>query len=144
MEEKDIENLKPYIINYMRNIHSEDIISENERIVVDLGEMYNYGLIKFIEYIYENPYDGIKILKEAYNEAYFALKNEKPECSISIKNLPYIFKKHNNKTLTIKDIKSNTLGKLIEFEGIIVLATKIKSILKRQYIYVIVAVKKQL
>ena len=130
-EKDDIENLKPYIINYMRNMHSEDIISENGRVVVDLSEMYNYGLIEFIEYIYENPYDGIKILKEAYNEAYFALKNEKPECSISIKNLPYIFKKHNNKTLTIKDIKSNTLGKLIEFEGIIVLATKIKSILKK-------------
>ncbi len=129
--EKDIENLKPHIIDYVRNIHSEDIISEKERIVIDLEEMYHYGLIEFIEYIYENPYDGIKILKEAYDEAYFALKNEKPECSISIKNLPSIFKKHNKKTITIKDIKSSTLGKLIEFEGIIVLATKIKSILKK-------------
>ncbi len=129
--EKDIENLKPHIIDYVRNIHSEDIISEKERIVIDLEEMYHYGLIEFIEYIYENPYDGIKILKEAYDEAYFALKNKKPECSISIKNLPSIFKKHNKKTITIKDIKSSTLGKLIEFEGIIVLATKIKSILKK-------------
>lgn len=131
MEKKDIENLKPYIIDYVRNMHSEDIISEKERIVIDLDEMYHYGLIEFIEYIYENPYDGIKILKEAYNEAYFTLKNEKPECSISIKNLPSIFKKHNKKTTTIKDIKSSTLGKLIEFEGIIVLATKIKSILRK-------------
>jgi replicative DNA helicase Mcm len=131
MEKNDIENLKPYITNYMRNIHSEDIISEKERIVVDLENIYNYGLIEFIEYIYENPFDGMNILKEAYEEAYIALKNEKPEFSISIKNLPKIFRKHNNKTITIKDIKSSTLGKLVEFEGIIVLATKIKSILKR-------------
>ena len=31
----------------------------------------------------------------------------------------------------ITDIKSSTLGKLIEFEGIVVVATKIKSALKK-------------
>ncbi|WP_421078367.1 minichromosome maintenance protein MCM [Methanothermococcus sp. Ax23] len=131
MDEKKIEQLKPYITNYIRNFHSDDIISEKERVVIDLEKLYNYGIVDFIEYIYENPYDGLKILEDAYVEAYYALKNENPNCSITIKNIPEVFKKYNNKTLTIKDIKSSTLGKLIEFEGIIVLATKIKSILKK-------------
>ena len=33
--------------------------------------------MEFIEHIYENPYDGIKILEKAYAEAYKSLKNEK-------------------------------------------------------------------
>ena len=126
-----IEKLKPDIINYLRNVHQEDIISENETITVDLNKLYNYGVIEFIEYLVKNPYAGMEILNECYGEAYFALKTEYPVCSIYIKNIPNIFKTYKNKKLTIKDIKSSTLGKLIEFEGIIVLATKIKSILKK-------------
>ena len=132
MDEKKIEQFELYITNYIKNFHNEDIISEKERVAIDLEKLYNYGIMEFIEHIYENPYDGIKILEKAYAEAYKSLKNEKnTNCVITIKNLPDVFKKHNNKIFTIKDIKSNTLGKLIEFEGIIVLATKIKSILKK-------------
>ena len=127
----DIENFRWHTINYLKNIHSDDIISEKYRIEIDLTELYNYGLIEVVEYLFENPYEGIKFLKDCYYEAYFSLKNEEPECFITIKNIPDIFKKVNGRTITIRDIKSNLLGKLIEIEGIIVLATKIKSMLKR-------------
>jgi len=127
----DREDFINHIANYIRNFHSEDIISERERVTIDLEKLYNYGLVEFVEYLHNNPYDGLEILNEAYNRAYKILKSEESKCIITVKNLPDIFKKYENRTLTIKDIKSNTLGKLIEFEGIVVLATKIKSILKK-------------
>ncbi|ABR56721.1 MCM family protein [Methanococcus aeolicus Nankai-3] len=133
MDNNKIEELKPYIVAYLKNMHQDDIVFENENITVDLDKLYNYGVVDFIEYLINNPPEGIEILAECYKEAYFALKTEQPAYTthIYIKNIPNIFKTYKNKKLTIKDIKSSTIGKLIEFEGIIVLATKIKSILKK-------------
>jgi len=132
MNEGKIEELKHLITNYLRNFHSDDIISENEKVVVDLKNIYDYGIIEFVELIHERPKLGLEILKECYDNAYYTLKNETPNCEISIKNLPTIFNKSGkNKTITIENIKSNTLGKLVEFEGVVVTATKIKSALKK-------------
>ena len=63
MDEKKIEQLKPYITNYIRNFHSDDIISEKERVVIDLEKLYNYGIVDFIEYIYENPLSSPLLLQ---------------------------------------------------------------------------------
>ena len=128
-----IEELRFSLINYIRNFYNDDIISEKERIEIDLTKIYRFGLIDFVEFIHEHPKEGLEFIKECYREAYYSLKNEYPKCIITIKNLPEIFKKvkHKNRLLTISDIKSHTIGKLVEFEGIVVTATKIKSVLKK-------------
>ncbi|EHP87216.1 ATP-binding protein [Methanotorris formicicus] len=136
MEDKikeKIEELRTSLIYYIRNFYNDDIISEKERIEIDLTEIYKFGLIDFVEFIHEHPKEGLKLIEKCYQEAYFSLKNEYPKYIITIKNLPETFKKIKNKNrlLTISDIKSHTIGKLVEFEGIVVTATKIKTVLKK-------------
>ena len=90
----DREDFINHIANYIRNFHSEDIISEKERITIDLEKLYNYGLVEFMEYLHNNPYDGLEILNNAYNRAYRILKSEESKCIITIKNLPDLFKRY--------------------------------------------------
>ncbi|XRP96924.1 ATP-binding protein [Methanocaldococcus sp. 16A] len=134
-EDLILEEVRDYLTAYLRNIHQEDIILDNERIVIDLNQLYNSGLMEFVEFLINNPQKGIDFIKECYNEAYYTLRNEYPSnIIIAVKNLPEIFKTtKKGKVFTIEDIKSDTLGRLIEFEGIIAKASKIKPMLKKAY-----------
>ncbi|ACX72621.1 MCM family protein [Methanocaldococcus vulcanius M7] len=136
-EEINLEEFKDYLIAYLRNTHQEDIVMDSEVVVVDLNNLYYYGLMEFVDYLIHNPQKGIDFIKECYESAYFTLKNEYPKnFIISVKNLPKIFKTNKNgKLFTVEDIKSNTLGKIVEFEGIIVMASKIRPILKKAYYF---------
>ena len=134
-EDLILEEVRDYLTSYLRNIHQEDIILDSERVVVDLNQLYNYGLMEFVEFVINNPERGLEFIKECYREAYYTLKNEYPtNVIISVKNLPKIFKTtKKGRVFTIEDIRSKTLGKLVEFEGIIVMASKIKPMLKKAY-----------
>ncbi|NPA62888.1 MAG: minichromosome maintenance protein MCM [Methanococci archaeon] len=136
-EDVNLDDFKDYLIAYLRNAHQEDIVMDNEVVVVDLNNLYYYGLMEFVDYLIHNPQKGIDFIKECYESAYFTLKNEYPKnFIISVKNLPKIFKTNKNgKLFTVEDIKSNTLGKIVEFEGIIVMASKIRPILKKAYYF---------
>jgi replicative DNA helicase Mcm len=122
------EHFRDYLVTYFKDIHGEDIILENEKVVVDLNQLYNHGLVEFAEILVNNPQKGIEFLKECYEEAYYSFKNEYPgNVIIVVKNLPEIFKTtKKGRIFTIEDIKSKTLGKLVEFEGIIVMASQVR------------------
>ena len=134
-EDLILEEVRDYLTAYLRNIHQEDIILDNERVVVDLNQLYNSGLMEFVEFLVNNPQRGIEFIRECYNDAYYTLRNEYPtNVIIAVKNLPKIFKTtRKGKIFTIEDIRSKNLGKLVEFEGIIVMASKIKPMLKKAY-----------
>ena len=74
-----IEELRFSLINYIRNFYNDDIISEKERIEIDLTKIYRFGLIDFVEFIHEHPKEGLEFIKECYREAYYSLKNEYPK-----------------------------------------------------------------
>jgi replicative DNA helicase Mcm len=132
MEDKRIQNIRPKLTECLKTLNFQDIISEKKKIAINLDNIYQNGLIEFMEYLEEDPISGLDLLKDCYCDAYYAMKNEKPDIVITVKNLPEKFNKsEKNKLMTIEDIKSSTLGKLIEFEGIVVVATKIKSALKK-------------
>ncbi|WP_456371621.1 ATP-binding protein [Methanocaldococcus sp.] len=135
MNMETLEEFKDYLVAYLRNIYQEDIILDSEKIVIDLNKLYEYGLMEFVEFLVNNPEEGIKFIKECYYEAYYTLKNESPKnIIVSVRNLPKIFKTtRKGEIFTVEDIRSNSLGKLVEFEGIIVMASKIRPMLKYAY-----------
>ncbi|WP_423792498.1 ATP-binding protein [Methanocaldococcus indicus] len=125
-----IEEFKDFIINYLKNKYLEDIIKENDIVMIDLNDMYNFGFMEVVEEIIYNP-EYVKLLKEYFKEAIYLTKGYYPEnIYIGVKNLPKIFKTIKNREFRIEDIKSRYVSRLIEFEGIITTATKIKPILK--------------
>lgn len=132
MEDKRIQNIRPRLTECLKTLNFQDIISEKKKVAIDLNNIYEHGLIEFMEFLEEDPIEGLDLLNECYSDAYFAIKTEKPDIVITLKNLPDNFNQsEKKKPMTIEDIKSSTLGKLIEFEGIVVVATKIKSALKK-------------
>ena len=90
----------------------------------------NYGF-EFIKFIEEEPKEAVKLLEDSYEDAYFSVKGEKPTFVLSVYNLPDTINKKGDRVVTIEDINVETHGRLLEVEGIIVLATKIKMALKR-------------
>ncbi|MBM7409770.1 ATP-binding protein [Methanococcus maripaludis] len=132
MDDKQIQNIRPRLTECLKTLNFQDIISEKKKVAVDIDNIYKHGVIDFIEFLEEFPKEGIELLEECYSDAYYSIKTEKPDIVITVKNIPEEFNKSEKKqNYTIEDIKSGTLGKLIEFEGIIVIATKIKSALKK-------------
>jgi len=131
LDDKKIADLRPKITDYLKENYSEDMLKESERVAVDLNGMYHYGMFEFIEFIESDPKEAINLLKECYYDAYHVYKGERADCTVTIKNLPLMINKNSRgNERTIEDIKGKTHGKLVEIEGIIVMATKIKLALK--------------
>uniref|UniRef100_A9A752 MCM family protein n=1 Tax=Methanococcus maripaludis (strain C6 / ATCC BAA-1332) TaxID=444158 RepID=A9A752_METM6 len=131
MDDKRIADLRPKLIDYMKQTHSDDMLLEVPRLVVDIKDIQLYGIFEFLDYLEESPKEALKLLKEAYYDAYHCYKMEKTECAVGVKNLPDTLNRNSKgKRITIEDIKGVTYGKLVEIEGIVVMATKIKLALK--------------
>ncbi|MBA2862641.1 minichromosome maintenance protein MCM [Methanococcus maripaludis] len=132
MDDKRLQNIRPKLTECLKTLNFQDIISEKRKIAIDLDNIYKHGVIDFVEFLEEFPNEGIELLEECYSDAYYAIKTEKPDIVITVKNIPEKFNLSEKKQIyTIEDVKSSTIGKLIEFEGIVVIATKIKSALKK-------------
>ncbi|MBA2858320.1 replicative DNA helicase Mcm [Methanococcus maripaludis] len=131
MDDKRIQNIRPFGINYMKTAHMEDIRLERQQIAVDVKDLYDQGGFEIVEFIEEFPKEGIELLEECYNDAYFDYKIDKISSTVSIHNLPDTINKKGNRSLAIEDINCSTHGKLMEVEGVTVLATKIKMAMKK-------------
>ncbi|MBA2861787.1 minichromosome maintenance protein MCM [Methanococcus maripaludis] len=131
MDDKKIHELRLYLVDYLKAYHLDDFRIEKYRVKVDIKNIYeNYGF-EFVNYLEEEPKEAVNLLEEAYTEAYYSVKGDKPHFVLSIYNLPDTINKKSGKVVTIEDINVETHGRLLEVEGIIVLATKIKMALKR-------------
>ncbi|MBB6497558.1 ATP-binding protein [Methanococcus maripaludis] len=131
MDDKIKSKLMSRLVPYFKEVHLDDIISETKRVVVDLKNVHDYGFFEFLDYLEENPYSALELLNEAYADAYFSYKMADADCTVTVKNLPESLNRNSNgKPMTIEDIKGENYGKLVEVEGIVVMATKIKLALK--------------
>ncbi|MBA2861830.1 ATP-binding protein [Methanococcus maripaludis] len=112
------------IVKYLLDKHKRKIES-GKTVIVDFQE--EFGTDKFLlNKLDSSPNDVFKMFSEAYTEAYRLLKNEKPDCDgIVIQNLPDKYK------CDIEDINSAKIGKVVEFEGIISIASSKKVMLKK-------------
>ena len=124
-EELELLQLKDKISQYIKQTYNPSDLKD-EIIAIDLSEMYQYGLIDIVEKIAQNPQEYVSILRECFIDVMNTLYSLEVDNIITIKNIPKIF----NNAKTIGDIKSRCVGKLVEFEGIINMATNIKSALK--------------
>jgi replicative DNA helicase Mcm len=124
-EELELFQLKDKISQYIKQTYNPSDLKD-EIIAIDLSEMYQYGLIDVVEKIAQNPQEYVSILRECFIDVMNTLYDLEVDNVITIKNIPKIF----NEAKTIGDIKSKCVGKLVEFEGIINMATNIKSALK--------------
>ena len=124
MDDKRTQNIRPKLTECLKTLNFQDIISEKRKVAIDLDNIYKHGVIDFVEFLEEFPNEGIELLEECYSDAYYAIKTEKPDIVITVKNIPEKFNLSEKKqAYTIEDVKSGTLGKLIEFEGIVVVIT---------------------
>ncbi len=127
------EQVKGNLTNYFKIEYSEEITKRDNFVVVDLEKLYKSGVVvnlEFFEYLVDNPEKTLNFLKECYEEAYYALNNENlPENFVlTVENIPDIFKV----VKTIDEIRSKHIGKLVEFEGIISISSKVKSFIAKK------------
>ena len=112
---------KPQLIQFFKRLHIDDIINESEIVEVDTTTLIASGLDEIVNSLIDDTERTLPILSNAYKEAYFSIKNENTNAVITIKKLPM--------ETTIEHIKSKNLNTLVEFEGIISMASKIKAAL---------------
>ena len=117
-KEQELMKYKPQLIQFFKKMHSEDIINESELVEINTYDLIASGLGNIVDILLENPEKILSILSGAYKEAYYSIKIENTDAVITIKRLP--------KQTTIENLRSKDLNKLIEFEGIVALASKIK------------------
>ncbi|AEH06281.1 ATP-binding protein [Methanothermococcus okinawensis] len=110
---------KSQLIQFFKTAHSEDIRTDSELVEIDTSNLISSGLGAVVDMLIENPEKTLTLLSEAYKEAYYSFNNEDTDAVVTIKKLPT--------STTIEDIRSNNLNKLVEFEGIIALASKLKT-----------------
>ncbi|ADG12866.1 MCM family protein [Methanocaldococcus infernus ME] len=128
-----MEEFRDSLVEFLRNSYLNEIIEEEKEVTIDLNKLYLSGFMEVVEFIVNNPFDGLKFIEECYKEAYFILKSETlDEVKIKFKNIPKIFR---GERFNIKDIGSKYINKLVEFEALIILASKRKPILKKAYYY---------
>ncbi|MBB6402422.1 replicative DNA helicase Mcm [Methanococcus maripaludis] len=127
MDDKWIQNIRPRLTEYLKVFYIDDIISKKREITIDLDNVYKTELIEVMEFLEEFPNDGIELLEECYNDAYYSMNCEKPDVIITVKNIPEEFQCN----LELQDLKSIHIGKLVEFDGKIKNAKKIVSGIKK-------------
>ena len=126
------EEVRDSLINYFKTEYLDNIINRDDFVVVDLEKLYRSGAIlpEFFEYIVNHPEKTLNFIKECYGDAYYSLNNEElPEDFVlTVENIPDIFKV----IKTIDEIRSKHIGKLVEFEGIISISSKVKSFIAKK------------
>ncbi|MBP2144507.1 replicative DNA helicase Mcm [Methanococcus voltae] len=131
-EIESLKNNKSNLKDYFRYKYSNDIIYDKNNVLIDLEDLQKNGFFKEIDLMENNPKEVLNVIRDAYLDAYESLKTVRKDINIVPYHVPESINKNNkNKPVTIEDIKSNKLGKLVEFEGVITVSTKIKSALKK-------------
>ncbi|XRO77896.1 ATP-binding protein (plasmid) [Methanocaldococcus sp. 10A] len=126
------DKVRDSLINYFKTEYLDSIINRDDFVVVDLEKLYRSGAIlpEFFEYIVNNPEKTLHFLNECYGDAYYTLNNEElPEGFIlTVKNIPESFRIINS----IEEIRKTHKGKLVEFEGIISVSSKVKAFTEKK------------
>lgn len=130
-----LETIKDRIVEYFKEEYYNEIIMDEERIEFDLDKFYKdcvlLGIdVELFDWIINEPLEALKYFKECYDEAYYILKNESRKIIFIFKNLPEFYKTVGKRPFTIRDVNSKYIGKLVEFEGIVTIATSIQAMLK--------------
>ena len=112
---------KSSLVQFFKDVHIEDIINEKSIVEVDTSVLVGSGFDEFVEYLIDDPEKALLVLSDAYNEAYYLYHNKKADVVVTIKRLV--------DETTIENIKSKDLNRLIQFEGIVSMASKIKAAL---------------
>jgi len=102
----------------------------------DLAEWFiNYGPrprddIDPIDLLFECPNLMLELMNKAFEDAYYKCHWEMPKYKVvTLKSVSDLYKR------TIEDIRSKDIGRLIEFEGIVAMASKVQSaIVKGVYV----------
>ena len=86
----------------------------------------SYGVDEFLDVLVDYPGVALDLMNVAFREAYVELHEEEPKgIRVTLKNTPDECK------TTIEDIRSKDIGRLVEFEGIVAMATKVHTALVR-------------
>ncbi len=154
-------NLRQNMIQYFINKHTDDIVDESENITFSVEEFSNYsindltkklqkdigepleqkqiniaqlidwGIYDLIDMVENDPKSTIEIIEQAYEMAYYSIKNEKAKYKLNICGLPEaLTKTQSGKPFAIEHINSQSIGKIVEFDGDIIMTSPIKSALK--------------
>ena len=84
----------------------------------------SYGVPEFLDILMDCPKAALDLMNRAFKDAYRLCYGEQPRgIIVTLKSLPESCK------TTIEDIRSKDLGKLVEFEGIVAMASKVYSAL---------------
>jgi len=79
-----------------------------------------YGVDEFLDVLVDYPGVALDLMNVAFREAYVELYGEEPKgIRVTLKNTPDECK------TTLEDIRSKDIGRLVEFEGIVAMATKV-------------------
>ena len=123
--EQELMKFKQLLTNFLREFHNEDIIMESELVEIDTTLWIGTPLSELVDKLIEAPEHTLKFITETYKDIYYSMKLENTDAVITIKKLP--------ESTTIENLRSKDLNKLIEFEGIVALASKIKAALVEGY-----------
>jgi replicative DNA helicase Mcm len=120
------------LVKYFKSEYEDFIIKREDYVVVDLENLYKFGFFEVLEHLIEEPDRILKFLRECYEEAFYTLLNERlPDgFTLSVSNIPNVFRI----VKTLEDIRSSHVGKLIEFEGIVAIASKVKTYISKKYL----------
>jgi replicative DNA helicase Mcm len=114
-----------YIKQYIKELVSEE--NTGNKIKISLKELYNAGLMEFIDYAIENYEKVQDYLKDMYDDYYFELFEEINTKQLILWDFP-------NKAINridINDLDINHINKIVEFEANIIYASEIVAILKK-------------
>lgn len=114
-----------YLIEYIKELVLNE--SNTDKVKISLKELYNMGLMEFVDYAvdhYEQVQDYLQIL---YNETYFNIYEEINTKQLILWDFP---DKSINK-IDLNDLNTNHINKIVEFEANIVYASEIVAILKK-------------
>jgi len=124
--------------DYFTDVHFNDIQFENQKIIVDLDSLYRHGdMRELVTATIEDPKTALDFFNSCYADAYYNVKTEKPPYGMHVvftnipESLNSIKIKNNSRLIRIEDIDSRCVGKLVEFEGDIAIASKTKVALQK-------------
>ena len=129
-EESEFQKLKKQYEDVLDRYMKEDVVHRepvNKKILISLKELYNGGLMEFVDYAVEN-YDEVQLyLQQLYENAYFTIHGDITEAKIVLCDFP-------DKTtfkIDLNNLNTNYLNKIVEFEANIIYASPIKAVLKK-------------
>jgi replicative DNA helicase Mcm len=118
-----------YIDKYIKEL----VVTPNtdKKIKISLNELYNNGLMEFVDYAIEN-YEKVRdFLREKYDEFYFLKHGEENENRVVM----YDFPEKSISKIKLNEICSSYIDRVVEFEANIIHASKIMAV-KRKSVYV--------